>query len=384
MHLGASRYGARVTITTSVELEGERPVVRHRSDAAGVAEAQARAARLAAAAGPGVVEVLRSGPVGQSWEVVTAFAGPPVTAVACGPPERLAHLGADVAAVLARLHEHGLVHGRLTPTRVLAGTGAGPVLCGFGPSADGAQPADDVAALGTVLVGLAGELPEGGARAALVALAGRARAEDPTSRPSARSLAHDLRALARSGTLGRPRREGRRGLVLAGAAAAVVAALAVVRAAGPDDAAGPSRASASHPSDPPTTTVPPVPACVAGPGRPLSAGECGRRVEVDGPVVVIDGLRSVVGRAGDHVLVGDWDCAGQLRPAVLRPSTGEVLVLSPPAPDGVRSAEVAERVRGATRLAVDADADGCPTLYAVRSDGERLPVGSGSAPPGHE
>jgi hypothetical protein len=73
----------------------------------------------------------------------------------------------------------------------------------------------------------------------------------------------------------------------------------------------------------------------------------------------------VAGRAGDLVLVGDWGCEGAARPAVLRPSTGEVLVYGPAEDAGALLVARAERVEGAIDLVAHADAEGCAALFAV-------------------
>jgi hypothetical protein len=110
--------------------------------------------------------------------------------------------------------------------------------------------------------------------------------------------------------------------------------------------------------------------CVAVEGAPARRPECPTTAEVRGGVVVIGGQRVTVGRAGDEVAVGDWDCDGAPTAVVLRPTTGELLELGlvddEAAPEVVR----AERIEGAVRIAPEAD-DGCPVL-AVETDEQRI------------
>jgi hypothetical protein len=89
---------------------------------------------------------------------------------------------------------------------------------------------------------------------------------------------------------------------------------------------------------------------------------------VDGRgAVLVDGRRSVVGRRGDELLVGDWGCQG-VAPAVLRPATGEVLVYGPLG-DGPPVVVLAERVEGARGLSLGVDEGGCPTLSVLTDEG---------------
>jgi hypothetical protein len=90
---------------------------------------------------------------------------------------------------------------------------------------------------------------------------------------------------------------------------------------------------------------------------------------VDGPTVAVDGRRAVVGRPGDVVLVGDWGCEGEPRAAVLRPSTGEVLVYAPLADGAAPALERAERIEGGVDLVAATGADGCAALSVVTAEG---------------
>jgi eukaryotic-like serine/threonine-protein kinase len=82
------------------------------------------------------------------------------------PPDLVARIGREACAALA--HAHGrpgpegraVVHGILAPERILVAPDGGVLVGGFGAPPPGAQPADDVRALGAILYeALAGEPP---------------------------------------------------------------------------------------------------------------------------------------------------------------------------------------------------------------------------------
>lgn len=277
----------------AVELRDGRPVlVRTGGD-----ELRREAACLAQLAGPGVPEVVEVADDGTEVRLVTVVHPP----LAAGPDEALRVAGA-VAAVLARAHEVGVVHGPLLDEHV-RGSAAAVVVDGWG-AGDGHAPEDDVAEVGALLDRLAGDAP--GVRALVdrataatgrpamaayaLALAGSA----PIPRPPIRRPAEGLR-------LPRPDRTLLAGL--AAAAALVVLGLAVAFGGGGGPApTGPTATVAA-----PTTTT---------------------TVEATGPIAgnVVEraGERWSVGEPGDVVVLGDWDCDGVDVPAVLRPATGEV------------------------------------------------------------
>jgi hypothetical protein len=135
----------------------------------------------------------------------TRFAGDPVSHWT-GSVERVAGLGAAVAATLADLHGIGVVHGRLDATHILVGDDGRPRLCGLSHPG-GAEPHDDVAALARVLgdvLARAGTQPRltrpwfgrsGTAhRRALEQVIARALDPVPSRRPTARLLASSLLA----------------------------------------------------------------------------------------------------------------------------------------------------------------------------------------------
>jgi hypothetical protein len=194
----------------------------------------------------------------------------------------------------------------------------------------------------------------------------RAVVDDASRRPSARRLAADLAAVGApaDGPTRDPRAIVRAGFLVVGALVGVL----LLRSAGREGApprSGTSAPTVATPSSSTSTTLPP---CVVGSGTRAGDG-CAHQVEVDGRAVVVDGRRAVVARAGDQVLVGDWGCEGTPRPAVLRPTTGEVLVYAPLDAPGGPAVLQAERLDGAQRLTADVDEAGCPTLLVITAGG---------------
>jgi eukaryotic-like serine/threonine-protein kinase len=368
-----------VGVVTTVELEEGAPVVLRRADAEDAHAVRGAAERLRHAVHPGVAAVRRCGPAGTGWELVTDHVGPPLTAHRVRTPARLAVVAAIVADTLAALHDRGIVHGRLAPAHVLLGRDGRAVLCGLGATAPGALgPADDVAALGSVVLEVLARLDptrEAEQARALAAVAERATDRRRERRPSARRLATDLAAVAVPDR--RPPAAVRRAVPVVVAAVGLAPVLALVLRTA---AAAPS----AERTAPPVTTAPagaasgpgetvPEPACVARAGRPLVAARCGTSVVVEGASVVVDGVRTVVGGPGDVVVAGDWGCEGTVRPAVLRPATGEVLVLSAADASAARHVEAAARVPGAEALPTAADAAGCPQLLVATEHGRSPP-----------
>ena len=158
-------------------------------------------------------------------EVRTRYAGEPVSRWT-GPPAAVAGVGAAVASTLADLHDMGIVHGRLDATHVLIGDDGRPRLCGLAEPGD-ATPADDVAALGTLLGDLLARAPDtrrgprrwarapAGAQRALGQVVEHATDPAPTRRPGARALADAILAAVPAASLprhhGLPGRPGRPG-----------------------------------------------------------------------------------------------------------------------------------------------------------------------------
>jgi eukaryotic-like serine/threonine-protein kinase len=201
-----------MTVEVTVELDRGSPLVTKRAASTDGARAlQAEAERLRAAAHPGVVELVESGPDGDGWVLRLVHGGPTLGADRHLSVERAAALVAAIAETVADLHDIGVVHGRITPAHVVVGPRGRPRLCGLGtgtgPDDTTPTPADDVAALGRLLahlVGVDGEaepIPErrwgrhrwvGVTRRSLLTLADQACADVPTRRPSARRLAQAI------------------------------------------------------------------------------------------------------------------------------------------------------------------------------------------------
>ena len=163
--------------------------------------------------------------------VTAGVAGPSLAVAAPLPAIEVAGAAAEVARILAELHQVGLVHGAVEPGHVVLDGGGGVILVGLGyggtvgapaedPTAGPLDPADDVAGWGMLVSHLldwsaAGEdeplvalrrslatrrvrragrrlphpRPDEAERRVLAALADQAQDPDPARRPSARSLA---------------------------------------------------------------------------------------------------------------------------------------------------------------------------------------------------
>lgn len=389
-------------------------VVTRRAAGADAPRLRAAGDRLARAAHPGVVEVVRSVGTAAEWELQLVHAGRPASLLAPLAASQVAALAVAVAATLADLHRGGVVHGHLEGSHVLVGPHGRPVLCGFGVDDGGAAPHDDVAAVGALI----GELLGGGteaelvperrwgrrrspdwARRSLLLLADHACAEPPSRRPTAARLAAaiastipDARLLdgaaddpaaddpaavdpldaLRGSSVAAPERRARpRSLTSIGAAAvtlgAAVFGVGILRS----------------PVSPTSTVSPPTTATVPASTPPTTVSTAiAPAVAVDGTVVTVGQRRFEVGQPGDRVAVGDWDCDGTATAAVLRPSTGEVFVFPSwtSGPDVVVSA--AARIEGGVELVVGASADpdeGCGTLAVRRADGSVVPIGPAGA-----
>lgn len=392
----------------TVEVTDGGPVVVKRATGADAARLRAAGERLVGAAHPGVVQVIDSQGSGTTWELRLVHAGRPADAVGPLRPAQVAALVAGAAATLADLHDAGIVHGRLIPSHLLIGPHGRPVLCGFGDAANGAEPVDDVAALGSIIVALLGAgagadaapLPErrwarrgssgAWARRTLLLLADHACAEPPTRRPSARRFAasiaeafpaaaseppyppeHDLPvpdrdpldALRASADTVHRRPVPLLALACAAAGALLLGA-AIVRVAQPDATTRAARSSAPPlPTDRlPTDRLPTT--TVTSPAAAI----------IDGTTVRLGTRRYQVGDPGDLVVVGDWDCNGSSTPAVLRPSTGEVFVFTAWASDREVVVPPVASIDDAVNLMVGEEAGGCSALAAERGDGSRVEI----------
>ena len=182
----------------------------------------------------------------------------------------------------------------------------------------------DMATMGAALRTVADGLPV--PRALLVA-GDSARLDRTSSRDEAGPPTRPMGERAHRPPAGpgeRPPR--RRRTVIMGAAAAVVAAAAM--AAGvltllvPRLADGPPR--------PRPQACAPVPSALQA---DLDGDGCPSAVTVSGNVLETEGERYQLGRQGDRVLIGDWDCDGRDTPALYRPG-GEVFLFDAWAEEG--------------------------------------------------
>lgn len=360
--------------------------------------------RLRRATHPGVVEVVASTGDETAWELHLAHSGRPLESFEPTTAVEVARIVAGIAQTLADLHDVGVVHGHLDASHVLVAIDGRPVLCGFGPDDGGRSPADDVAAVGALLVELLGREPDlepiperrwrrqrtwsGWQRRSLLLLADQATAEPETRRPTARRLAAaiaeavpDPRAQSRrtsprstqaAGPLAattvddvtvrpavEPQPQPRPQLRPAGTAAAlaVVALLAV----------GLFRAARSGDGSPPSQTAP------TG-ITPLVDDQ--PAATVDGNVVTMGERRYEIGEPGDIVVVGDWDCDGTDTPALLRPATGGLFVFDRWAGTSPMEVTPVRVVDGANGLRGLEEPQGCDRLVVRRQDGSEVAVRS--------
>jgi serine/threonine protein kinase len=337
----------------------------------GVERLRREAAVLSAIRHPGIVELLGFTDEGGVAELRTAEVdGPPLAAGDPLADGEIAGLAAAVATTLADLHDAGIVHGALDGGHVLLGS-TGPVLCGFdasGPPAQGRQPADDVAALGALVLelvdrGPVAEVARGltGRTAREAAAAFRACVATAVL-PGRTPTGEDTDAL--SDLLGRGhrqwrRRPARRWLMVGPVVIVVIVGFALLT---PRHAPAPVTVSAPSTTGVPPTTTPPAPTAtlvwppVTGPAPTFMLGE----------------RRYTAGAPGDVVLVGPFGCNGSGgSAAVLRPESGRVFLFTEVASVGhdTTAAEVATVVGGRGLRSDDADGDGCIDLLVERAGG---------------
>lgn len=392
-----------MTLATEVEAADDRAVVVKRASGTHTEPLRREGERLLRASHPGVVEVLRSAPAGEGWELRTAHAGRPLSTLDRPTVPQVAAIVAAVASTVADLHHLGIVHGRLEASRVLLGDHGRPVLCGFGSGIEAARPEDDVAALGELLGELLGQdddgepIPErrwrrgrswsGWDRRALLLLADQACAEPPTRRPTARRLAAAItEAVPERARLDRPAAPPDVDVVIGEIdpieslrASALVdddktrasrpPAIVLVGLGAAMLVAGAWRLSGGEGSAPPVAidTVPASPPTSA-------ASELHTATPVAGSLLTVEGRRYRVGQDGDQLLVEDWDCDGVPTPALLRPATGEVYVFPRWADRDELAVEPVLQVAGAEALVSEVSAQGCPTLAVRTPSGELVPV----------
>ncbi len=292
------------------------------------------------------------------------------------PVDRASGMAA-LAAVVADLHQLGVAHLQLTPPHVLHSENDLPVLCGLTSAAE-ATPENrhnDLAALADLCHDPA--LGRGALSGKLFSLADEARAGTLSARDLARRL--DLLATRRptraapvrvagGGVLeGLKRRCRPKPLLRAGVVVVAVLAAFVVGARSgdpepppavpapaqdeaPGDIAGASQDRLDE-YDPVDGTGPvtgsevisernpiaqrePVserdliaePGPVALPDPVAEPGRMAVSVREAAAVIEHGGRRYAIGATGDFVETGDWDCDGQATAAIVRPSTGGVVL----------------------------------------------------------
>lgn len=337
----------------TVDVHEGRPVMVRR----GGDELRAEAATLERLAGPGVPQVIALEADGAGVRLVTSLSP------RCRRVDRA--VIADVAAVLARAHGAGITHGPLLDEHL--GGAPGHVVVSGWATAGAGDPRSDVASFGRLVERHAG------ADRSLRALAARAAAPDP---PTMAALAATL---ADAGP--RPDRRRRRPVVRPRQKALTTASAFAVALAGAGLALG---VGSRRPAGPGTTGTPATRARRPATSEPVMARQPVRapdtttttawlahRVEVAGNVVERDGRRWSVGRPGDIVVVGDWDCDGVATIAVVRPGTGEVWAFTDWSPAPARPLATVPRATSA-----EARSDGrCDRLAVVDGAGQTTVVG---------
>ena len=333
------------------------------------------------------------------------------------PAERAAGMAA-LAAVVAELHQLGVSHLQLTPPHVLHGENDLPVLCGLTSAAE-ATPENrhtDLAALADLCHDPA--LGRGALSGKLFSLADEARAGTLSARELASRL--DLLATRRptrsmpvrvagGGALaGLKRRCRPKPLLTAGAVIGAVlaafvigsrsgdpdpppAALAPVQDEAPgvvasasqdlldeyDPVAGTDSIAELEPISEQNPSTEPVPVAVPDPStEPVPTA-----VSVQEAAAVIEhgGRRYAIGATGDFVEAGDWDCDGQVTAAIVRPSTGGIVLFDAwPGPGETISFPVRWSVDSPT--GADAVTHGqCDLLRVYTTAGSKL-LNPGEAP----
>jgi hypothetical protein len=348
---------------------------------------------------PGVVSLLSLTEFEDRTELATArVIGAAIAAAPPPSPSQAAAMAAALARTVADLHELGLTHRRLTPDHVLLTPDGRPVLCGLAEAGPG-DPDGDVRGLGAIFELLAASATpplngrETRLQRGLLALAEQARsAPSPPSASVLAQLAGALegrhrpsrRAQFHLSTRGEFRFDRRTTGAIAFAAVGLVVAivgLVIVRASGgaaPAAAVAVPTSRSSSPGVGPTTHPKHAEGGVAAADE--SGGADGNVADDDditagdadrtGVEIEAGGARYAVGRLGDQVVLGDWDCDGQPGAALLRPATGEVYVFDVLAtPDHTVTGRPLATLPDATGLVALDQADGCTSLAVRLADG---------------
>jgi hypothetical protein len=106
----------------------------------------------------------------------------------------------------------------------------------------------------------------------------------------------------------------------------------------------------------------------ARPAADVDGDGCPEELAVEGNRVSAGGNTWELGRPGDVVVVGDWDCDGSASSAVLRPTTGDVFVFAGWADAQPVTVTPARSVPGGVGLRVDR-AGGCDALVVETAGG---------------
>lgn len=278
---------------------------------------------------------------------------------------------AIVAATIADLHDLGTAHRALAPEHVIVGADRRPILCGFadaGP-ADPTARAEDLEGLAALVEEVSRHAPADlGTR--LLRIADRARAGEL----SARRLTGEINALRREPAPPAGRRLPTTWIAAGVTGTAIVlAALTIARGdsgspatASPPDVVSPSTSTTL----PTSTTMPTSTASVPGPSTTVP--DPGPEPRPDPVVIVHDGRRFATGKAGDPIVLGDWNCDGVDTPAVLTRATGVVARFDQwPGPGTSIAPDEVLHSPTAVDLSVDEDAD-CDRLRIIDPTGSSL------------
>lgn len=379
-----------VTVTRD---DGRLIAVRSALEPEGRARLRHEAAMLAKIDHPGVVRLVdhEEGPPAR---LRTAFVGPDSWRTHPPTGADVAEGLACVAAILADMHEAGVAHGGIRPDHVLVDVSGRPVLCGLADAAPAR--AETIATDIADFVALGRDL------------APRAKADEAfigATLTGLESGTEDLRSAVRGldrRSLPGVRADHRRlpsWAAPAGAAAMTALLLFISLVVGLSGAGGDSSAANSSTSPPapplaastPAASTPaastlaastpaassvPAPAAAASsvaPPSTIPATAVEIALATDAPVVEHDGRRYALGRRGDSVITGDWNCDGVPTPAVLRPETGEIAVFAAwPDHGSTIAPSLTTIVEDA--LTLTASDAACPTLRAMTPTGSRLVI----------